>query len=133
MSSKQTKFIVISKFFELLTTEQTSACVFVHVSDLSTLESNKIQSYCQSSNVKTSYIKINLLKKLSKSNYFTNVLSGPTKLFFFSNKTSLIDFFKQPLIERKCFPLAVFFGGKLYAYSLFFDLVKKMKLQDRSF
>ncbi len=132
MSSKQIKFLAVEKFFKFLQEKKNSVCVFVHVSDMSILESNKVQALCQNSNIKSSYIKINLLKKLTRKNAFTNILSGPTKLFFFDDASTIINFFKNPLISRKCFPLAAFFGNKLYTYSFFLGGVKKLG-QDESF
>ena len=83
MNLKQKKFQTIQKVYQTINSNQKSICVFVHISNLNVIESNQIKIFCEKNNVETKYIKINLLKKLSKNSLFLNLLTGPTKLFFF--------------------------------------------------
>ena len=112
MNLKQKKFQTIQKVYQTINSNQKSICVFVHISNLNVIESNQVKIFCEKNNVQTQYIKINLLKKLTKNSLFLNLLTGPTKLFFFSDISIFLNFFENFPLKRKIFPLAVFFNNQ---------------------
>ena len=93
MNLKQKKFYAIKELYQTININQKSICVFVHISNLNTIENNQIKIFCDKNNVQNKYIKINLLKKLTKNSLFLNLLSGPTKLFFFFGCKHIFKFF----------------------------------------
>ena len=70
MNLKQKKYSAIKEFYNAVNLNQNSICVFVHVSNLNTVESNQIKLFCDRNHVQTKYVKINLLKKLTKNSLF---------------------------------------------------------------
>ena len=79
MNLKQKKFQSVQELYQTINSNQKSICVFVHISNLNVIESNQVKIFCEKNNVQTQYIKINLLKKLTKNSLFLNLLTGPTK------------------------------------------------------
>ena len=130
MSSKQRKFSIISKFYTFFNQTSNDICLIAHVSNLNVIESNKIQIYCNKNNIQTEYIKINLLKKLTKNPLFLNLLSGPTKLFFFKDIDSFLNFSRMVPLTKKIHSLAVFFDNQFYSYPFFFTSLTEIKLSN---
>lgn len=128
MNLKQKKFYAIKELYQTINTNQKSICVFVHISNLNTIENNQIKIFCDKNNVQSKYIKINLLKKLTKNSLFLNLLTGPTKLFFFSDAIVFSNFFENFPLKKKVYPLAVFFNNQFFSYHFFFNYVKNLKL-----
>ena len=128
MNLKQKKFQTIQKVYQTINSNQKSICVFVHISNLNVIESNQVKIFCEKNNVQTQYIKINLLKKLTKNSLFLNLLTGPTKLFFFSDISIFLNFFENFPLKRKIFPLAVFFNNQFFSYLFFFTYLKNSNL-----
>lgn len=132
MNLKQKKFQTIQKVYQTINSNQTSICVFVHISNLNVIESNQIKIFCEKNNVETKYIKINLLKKLSKNSLFLNLLTGPTKLFFFSDISIFLNFFENFPLKKKIFPLAVFFNNQFFSYLFFYNYLKNSNLSSEN-
>lgn len=128
MSSKQRKFSIISEFYTFFNQTGNDICLFAHVSNLNVVESNKIKIFCNANNVKSKYIKINLLKKLTKNSIFLNLLSGPTKLFFFKDTQTFLNFMKNVPLNTKIHPLAVFFDNQFFSYTYFYNLLNTIKV-----
>jgi hypothetical protein len=128
MNLKQKKFQSVQELYQTINSNQKSICVFVHISNLNVIESNQIKIFCEKNNVQTQYIKINLLKKLTKNSLFLNLLTGPTKLFFFSDISIFLNFFENFPLKRKIFPLAVFFNNQFFSYLFFFTYLKNSNL-----
>ena len=128
MSSKQRKFFIVNDFYTFFNKRNKDICLVTHISNLNVIESNKIKIYCNTHNIKTKYIKINLLKKLTKNKIFLNLLSGPTKLFFFENIYSFLNFMKTVPLNQKIYPLSVFFNNKFFSYTNFCKLLNSIKL-----
>ncbi len=133
MNFKQRKFYAIKELYQTINKNQKSICVFVHISNLNTVENNQMKIFCERNNVETKYVKINLLKKLTKNSLFLNLLSGPTKLFFFSDITIFLNFFEQFPLKKKVFPLAVFFNNQFFSYNFFFTYLKTLNLPSNNF
>jgi ribosomal protein L10 len=106
MISKQKNFSDILKTLPHF--KKDSIILISHVNNLTTLESNLIKSVCQKNQVVTFYVKLNLLKKLSKNELFNNLLKGPTQLYFFNNTSDILPFIEDPLVKKKIIPLAIF-------------------------
>lgn len=124
MVLKQQKFQSIKNTLTVLNANKSSICVFVHVSNLNTIQSNLLKLYCKKNNVKIVSVKLNLLQKLTKNSLFSNLCSGPTKLFFFENYSFFLEFTKNIPLNDKLIPLAVFYNNNFYSYSFFANYIK---------
>ena len=128
MSSKQRKFFIVNDFYTFFNEKSKDICLITHISNTNIIENNKIKIYCNNNDIKTKYIKINLLKKLTKNKVFLNLLSGPTKLFFFKNINSFLNFMKTVPLSQKIYPLSIFFNNNFYPYTSFCKLLNSIKL-----
>ncbi len=128
MNLKQKKFYIINNLSSNLSKFEKNICLFIHSSNLNTWENNQFKIYCDLIEVKTSYIKMNLLKKLTKNNILINLLKGPTRLLFFKNFETFLNFFVNLPLKKKIYPLAVLFNNKFYNYINFFNNLKMIKL-----
>ncbi len=128
MSSKQRKFFLVNDFYTFFNEKSKDICLLTHVSNINITESNKIKMYCNIHDIQSKYIKINLLKKLTKNKIFLNLLSGPTRLFFFKNIDSFLNFMKTVPISQKIYPLSVFFNNNFFSYTNFCKLLNSIKL-----
>jgi len=133
MNLKQRKFYEIKELYNTINLNQKSICVFVHVSNLNTIENNLVKIFCEKNSVKNKYVKINLLKKLTKNSLFLNLLTGPTKLFFFSDINVFLNFFENFPLKKKVYPLAVFFNNQFFSYYFFFNHLKNLRLPFNDF
>ena len=125
MNSKKEKYLTAIQFFNLLNSEKDSINLIAHVSDINTIQLNLLKSFCHEKNIKNVYIKLNLLKKVTRNPLFLNLFSGPTRMFFFKDFLSFSTFIKNNPLGSRIIPLAVFFDNKIYSYS-FFD--KQLKI-----
>lgn len=133
MNLKQKNFYIMKELYQIINSNQESICIFVHFSNLNTVESNQIKIFCESNNVQTKYIKVNLMKRLTKNPLLLNLLTGPTKLFFFSNVNVFLSFFENLPFKNKVIPLAAFFDNNFFSYSFFFNYLKNIKLFGKKF
>ncbi len=127
MNLKQKKFCVINNLISNFNKFEKNICLFVHTSNLNTWESNQFKLYCDSTKVKTNYVKISLLKKLTKNNILINLLAGPTRLLFFNNFEIFLEFFTNLPLKKKIYPLTILFNNKFYNYLYFYDNLKIIK------
>merc|ERR1711991_1057204 len=85
-----------------------------HVNDMTVFESNLLKIYCESNNIKIVSIKLNLLKKLTKNSLFSNLFAGPTKIFFFEDSTSFLNFNNYIAKEQQILPLAILYKDNIF-------------------
>lgn len=128
MISKQKNFSDILKTLPHF--KKDSIILISHVNNLTTLESNLIKSVCQKNQVVTFYVKLNLLKKLSKNELFNNLLKGPTQLYFFNNTSDILPFIEDPLVKKKIIPLAIFWNDSFFSYKFFLNAIKNLNSTD---
>ena len=133
MHLKQKKFYNILELYNIINLNKKSICVFVHISNLNSIENNQIKKFCDENNIKNKYIKVNLLKKLTKNSLFLNLLNGPTKLFFFCDINIFLNFFEIFPLKKKVFPLAIFYNNNFFSYLFFINYLKNFKFINGSF
>jgi ribosomal protein L10 len=125
MNVRQKKFHDIKKVYKLLNSNNHNIFLITHVSNLNMIQMNLLKTFCDQNDIKNIYIKLNLLKKLTKNDLFSNLLAGPSKIFFFQDSKNLINFLKNNPVEKKIIPLAVYFNDNFYSYSFFISRLKK--------
>lgn len=119
MNTKKRKFYIINNFYQLLNSQKNSFFLITHTNTLNIHESNSLKLFCESNQIRGTYVKLNLLKKITKNKLFLNLLEGPTKIFFFSDFISFLKFNQLALFNKKVLPLIVFWDGQFYDYSYF--------------
>jgi hypothetical protein len=125
MNLKKKKFYNLREFFEIFNKYNKGICLFSHVNNYSIIEGNQIKLYCEINNIKTKYIKIGLLKKLTKNPLLLSLLVGPTKLFFFPNIKTFYKFLDINFIRKKIYPLSIYFNNTFYNFSFFYEYIKE--------
>jgi hypothetical protein len=125
MNIKKKKFYNLNEFFELFNKHNKSICLFSHVNNYNIIESNDIKFYCDSNNIKTKYIKIGLIKKLTKNSLLINILAGPTQLFFFNDIRIFYEFLQINFFKKKIYPLSVYFNNSFYNYIFFYEYINQ--------
>ena len=125
MSTKKQNYFLINDFSILLNKLEGCICLFTHISNLNNIELNQIKLFCNNNNIGTKYIKINILKKLTKNLLFKNLLAGPTQLFFFFDLNTFINFISNLPINKKIVPLAIFYNNNFFFYNFFINYCKK--------
>jgi hypothetical protein len=125
MNLKKKKFSNLTEFFTLFNTFNKNICLFTHINNSSIIELNQIKLYCNENNIKTKYIKIGLLKKLTKNPLLLNLLAGPTQLFFFDNIKAFYDFSQIDFIKKKIYPLSIYFNNNFFNYVFFYNYIKE--------
>ncbi len=125
MNLKKKKFYNLKEFFEIFNKYNKGICLFSHVNNYSILEGNQIKFYCDSNNIKTKYIKIGLLKKLTKNPLLLNILAGPTQLFFFYDIKSFYEFLQVNFLKKKIYPLSIYFNDSFYNFTFFYEYIKE--------
>ncbi len=128
MSLKQKKFCIINNLSNDFTKFTKNICLFVHTSNLNTWENNQFKLYCDLKEIKANYIKMSLLKKLTKNTILLNLLKGPTRILFFKNFETFLDFFIYLPLKKKMYPLAILFNNNFYNYLHFYNNLKNIKL-----
>ena len=101
MNTRKKKFYNLTEFFEIFNKFNRGLCLFCHVNNYNILEGNQLKFYCDSNNIKTKYIKIGLLKKLTKNSLLINILAGPTQLFFFNDIKTFHEFLQVNFLKKK--------------------------------
>lgn len=135
MNLKQKNFYNISELYNLFNTNSKNISLVTHFSNLNVLESNLLKIYCDKNSIQGKYIKINLIKKITKNSLFLNLFSGPTRIFFFQNIHTFLEFSATFPLRKKIMPLAVIFDNKIYSYTFFYYHLhslqeKKLLVQD---
>jgi hypothetical protein len=125
MSTKKQKFYNLNEFYKILNQFNKSICLFSHINNYNILESNQIKLYCDSNNIKTKYIKIGLLKKLTKNSLLMNILAGPTQLFFFNNLETFYQFSELIILKKKIYPLTIYFDNTFFNYIYFSNYINE--------
>merc|ERR1712065_27994 len=109
---RQKKFHDRKKVYKLFNSNQDNIFLVTHVSNLNMIQTNLLKTFCDENNIKSIYIKLNLLKR-------------PSKIFFFTDPLILSKFLKQNPIEKKIIPLAIYFNDNFYSYSFFMSRLQK--------
>jgi hypothetical protein len=125
MNLKKKKFYNLTEFFTLFNAFNKNICLFAHINNSNILEVNQIKLYCDLNNIKTKYIKIGLLKKLTKNPLLFHVLTGPTQLFFFDNVQIFYDFLQIDFIKKKIYPLTIYFNNSFFNFMFFYNYIKE--------
>lgn len=127
MNSKKKNFNLINNIYNIFEPQfNNNIWLITHFSNLNTLENNLIKIFCEKNGTKSRYIKINLLKRLTKNHLFLNLLSGPTKIFFYRNVADFLNFFNNSFLKKKIVPLAVYFNNTFYSYTFFYNYLKNL-------
>jgi hypothetical protein len=127
MNSKKKKYNNIQSTLNLFNSQVDSICLITHVNDLNTIQTNLLKIYCNENNISLFSTKLNLLRKLTKNSYFTNIFAGPTKLFFFPDFESFSAFLDKQPLEKKIIPLCVYFNNSFFNFPLFEEKLKLFK------
>jgi hypothetical protein len=125
MNLKKRKFYNLNEFFIIFNKFNKNICLFAHINNSSILEFNQVKLYCDRNNVKTKYIKIGLLKKLTKNPLLLNMLTGPTQLFFFNDIYTFYNFSQVDVIKKKICPLSIYFNNSFFNYMFFYNYIKE--------
>lgn len=128
MISKQKKFYLINKLYKLFNSKPNNIIMVVHCNDFNVLQYNILKKFCQEVGIKNEFIKINLLKKLTKNSLFLNLFAGPTRLFFFNRLDSYILFEKKILSDKKLIPLAILYKNEIFSYLFFKQKIFSYKI-----
>lgn len=108
MSLKQKKYFDTNCIYKIFNNNVNNFFLITHVNNLNNVEFVRIKTYCIQNNIENTFIKLNLLKKLTKNNLFISLMTGPTKIFFFSNLNSLFEFANISFVKKKIIPLAIY-------------------------
>ncbi len=119
MNIKRKKFYNLIEFLKIFNQYNKGLYLFCHVNNYNLLENNQIKFYCESNNIKTKYVKIGLLKKLTKNALLRNILVGPTQVFFFNDIKTFYQFLQITFLKKKFYPLSVYFNNTFYNYKFF--------------
>lgn len=123
-NSKQKKYSNIIQFYNLLNNEKNSIHLISHISDINIVQFNILKSFCQNLNIKNIYIKLNLIRKLTKNLLFINLFAGPTRMFFFKDLKTFLSFQRKFLLLNKIIPLCIIYNNVLYNYVFFAAQIK---------
>lgn len=116
---KKIKYLKIKQFLLSQNKLKTEILIIGHINYLNMFDTLKLKNYCEINNVSLLKIKNNLLKKLFKNNRFNNLLCGPTIFMYFNKVIELNNFFINNLINKKIFPLVVYWNNNFYDYNFF--------------
>jgi len=130
MNTKKRKFYIINNFYELLNSQKNSFFLITHTNTLNIHETNSLKLFCENNQIKGNYVKLNLLKKMTKNKLFLNVLEGPTKIFFFSDFASFLNFTQLSLFNKKVLPLVIFWDGQFYDYAYFVSNLNSLTISN---
>lgn len=119
MNLRQRNFFLIKNIYNFFLEDKTKIYLFVHVNNLNTIESNWINFFCKEKNIIDLNVKLSLYKKMIKNNSFMNIVSGPSKIFQFSDFDSFLTFFEFIYLKKKLIPLAVYWNSNFYSYKYF--------------
>ncbi len=125
MNLKKKKFYNLNQFFTLFNTLNKNICMFAHINNSNIMETNQLKLYCEQNNIRTKYIKIGLLKKLTKNPLLLQLLTGPTQLFFFDNVKTFYDFYQFEFVKKKIYPLTIYFNNNFFNYMFFYSYIKE--------
>lgn len=128
MNSKLKKFYSVNQFYDMINTNSYPLSLLVHISNMNIMQSNQIKQFCDNNKISSQYIKINILKKLTKNKLFVNLFAGPTKIFFFKDYTLLSNFMNLVPLKNKIFPLCILYNNYIYNYNFFLGFLKLMNL-----
>lgn len=119
MTLKQKNFNIVNNLYKLFNSKPDDIIMVVHFNDSSTIQYNILKNFCQKVGIESKFIKVNLLKKLTKNKLFLHLFTGPTRLFFFRTLDSFTLFEKEVLSEKKLIPLAILYKNEIFSYSFF--------------
>jgi hypothetical protein len=125
MSIKKQKFYNLNEFFKIFNKFNKNICLISHINNYNILEADQIKFYCDSNNIKTKYIKIGLLKKLTKNSLLINLLAGPTQLFFFKDIHTFYKFFELDVLRKCIYPLSIYFNNTFFNYIYFSNYINE--------
>jgi len=123
MNSKNRKYYIYIKIFDFFFKQSNNIFLFVHVNNMSNLESKIISSYCITNKICNLNVKANLYNKIFRNLIFLNILSGPTRIFSFENFFSFVFFFKHVNVKKIFIPLIIFWNNNFYNYKYFYNYV----------
>lgn len=108
MNIRQRNFFLTKYIYDFFKNDKNKIYLFVHVNDLNTLEINKINFFLKKKSISSLNIKVNLYKKMIKNTIFINLVTGPSRIFQFSDFNSFLTFFEFTLLNKKFIPLSVY-------------------------
>jgi len=108
MNLRQRNFFLTKYIYNFFQNDKNKIYLFVHVNDLNTIEINSINSFLKKRSINSLNIKLNLYKKMIKNDIFINLVSGPSRIFKFSDFNSFLTFFDFVSLNKKFIPLAVY-------------------------
>lgn len=123
---KKNKFKEIKKIESVFNKEKNSICLIAHINNMNTMEINILKEYLDTNKINHFSFKLNLLKKYTKNTVFTNLCSGPTKFYFFSDFNTFNTFFENVPISQKILPLSIYYKNQFYSFSFFKNRFKEI-------
>ena len=123
MNIKKQKFYNLNEFFKIFNKFNKNICLFSHINNYNISEGNQLRFYCDANNIKTKYIKIGLLKKLTKNSLLINLLAGPTQLFFFKDIQTFYEFSQIDFLKNSIYPLSIYFNNTFFNYIYFSNYI----------
>jgi len=108
MSMRQLKYIKLNNFIDFLKINENNILLFVHINNLNKSENSFIEIFTKKNDIKVYQIYSNLIKKIAKNDNFSNLLSGPTKIYAIKSFSSLLEYSKENFIQQKIVPLTIF-------------------------
>ena len=127
---KKNKFKEIQKIESVFNKQKNSICMIAHINNMNTMETNILKEYLDTNKINHFSFKLNLLKKYTKNSIFTNLCSGPTKFYFFSDFNSFNTFFENVPISQKILPLSIYYKNQFYSFSFFKNRFKEIYKSD---
>lgn len=124
MNLRQRNFFLTKYIYNFFQNDKNKIYLFVHVNDLNTIEINSINSFLKKRSINSLNIKLNLYKKMIKNDIFINLVSGPSRIFKFSDFNSFLTFFDFVSLNKKFIPLAVYWNLNFYSYDFFYNYLK---------
>jgi len=127
---KKVKYFKTKNFLTQFKKHEKELLIIGHIHYLSMFEVVKLKQICYNNELLLLKIKNKLIKKLFKSKFLNNLLSGPT-VFLFSNKLeNLTTFFSSSNVKNKILPLVIYWNREFYEYNFFIRYLKVNKLFD---
>lgn len=108
MNLRQRNFFLTKYIHNFFLNDKNKIYLFVHANDLNTIELNTINSYLKKKAINNLNVKLNLYKKMIRNDIFISLVSGPSRIFKFSDFNSFLTFFELASLNKKFLPLAVY-------------------------
>lgn len=121
MNYKSRNFFLINFIEKFFKQNKNILFLFIHVNDLSTHETTELNCFSKNNSIDILNVKKGLYQKMIKNSIFLNILNGPTRIFKFSNFSSLVNFLDNKTFEKKLIPLLIYWNFNFYNCDFFYN------------